>query len=411
MKRSIIVLLIALLITAGIPLQQAALANPPIASGQVKPVASGAPYITAGAAVLIDAKTGDVLWGKNDNEKRPMASTTKIMTAVLAIEHGNLEDTVTVNRSVLGPGRRGGIGLVEGERLKLRDLLYASMLPSANDAATAIADHIGGSVDGFAEMMNDKALSIGARDTRYANPHGLDEEMHYSTASDLAIIARYALQDKTFSEVVSTKTWRLNRSYSGRHTNIRSTNRLLSSYPGATGGKTGYTRGAGNCLVSSAKRGDVSLISVVLGVNNRKALFEESASLLDFGFGLYESEQLISKDVTYKTATSKYGQSIDLVAAEDVSAVVRNYLPVSTETQTATDIETPIRKGTVLGKVIAYQDGRAVASSDLMAKEDVDEPTLEQLTDYYWQQLLSKNYLDNEPVYLQLLDPLPYIFD
>ncbi|HZD60452.1 MAG TPA: D-alanyl-D-alanine carboxypeptidase family protein [Anaerolineae bacterium] len=391
MKRSIsLLVIIILLITMSAPLSHAAFANPLAAVDT--PDRAGirtAPEVTAASAMLIDAKTGDMLWRKNSEEKRPIASITKIMTAIVTIKHANLDDTVTVKRDALGPGMLGGVRLAVNERMKLRDLLYALLLPSANDAAVAIADHVGGSVSGFAGMMNSKAALIGAQNTHYMNPHGLDHANHYSTARDLATIARYAMQDKTFAEITSTKTWQLNRSAPGLPTNIKSTNVLLSSYPGANGGKTGYTRKAGNCLVASATRGDVSLISVVLGEKKRKILFKESAALLDFGFSLYGEKKLISKGAIYKTVTSRYGPYVDLVAAEDVSAVVREYLPTRIETQYVSDIDLPVRRGTVLGKVILYQADRVIGASDLVAKEDIEYPVLEETGSYFWAQYIN----------------------
>ncbi len=370
MKRFILILVVIAL-TIGIPLQQVAFAEALNANIPAGPNAPAAPSISATSAIVIDAKTGNVLFEKNSNERRPMASTTKIMTALVAIKHGNLADMVTVNGDVVGPGSLGGIDLQPGEQLTLKDLLYALLLPSANDAAVAIADHIGGSVGGFAAMMNQEAVSIGVTNTHFTNPHGLDDPMHYTTAHDLAIIAKTALQNPVFSQIVSTKTYSINRPSLGFSEPIENENKLLSSYPGATGVKTGYTSRAGNCLVSSATRGGVSLISVVLGVDWRKDLFDQSAALLDYGFSLYKSEQLISKGVIYKKIALKDGRQVDLVAADDRAAVVPDTLPISAEMSSVASVHLPVKKGTVLGKIIAYQAGRTVAVSDLIANEDI----------------------------------------
>ena len=370
MKRFILILVVIAL-TIGIPLQQVAFAEAPNANIPAGPNAPAAPNISATSAIVIDAKTGNVLFEKNSNERRPMASTTKIMTALVAIKYGNLADVVTVNGDVVGPGSLGGIDLQPGEQLTLKDLLYALLLPSANDAAVAIADHIGGSVGGFAAMMNQEAASIGATNTHFTNPHGLDDPMHYTTAHDLAIIAKTALQNPVFSQIVSTKTYSINRPSLGFSESIENENKLLSSYPGATGVKTGYTSHAGNCLVSSATRGGVSLISVVLGVDWRKDLFDQSAALLDYGFSLYKSEQLISKGVIYKKIALKDGRQVDLVAANSQVSIVPDSLPISTETTAVASVHLPVKKGTVLGKIIAYQVGQAIAASDLVAKEDI----------------------------------------
>lgn len=346
--------------------------------------------ITAESAILIDAKTGDVLWGKNSDNKRPIASTTKIMTALVAIKYGNLDDTVTVNADVLGPGKQGGIGLIPGEQIKLRDLLYALLLPSANDAAVAIADHIGGSVENFAAMMNKEASQIGALNTHFVNPHGLDNALHYSTAHDLALITIHAMQNEVFTQVVSTRATNINRSNPALSLTVKNYNKLLSTYPGATGGKTGYTRGAGNCLVSTATRNGVSLISVVLGVKNRAALFEESARLLDFGFGLYKEKQLITRGTIFKIKSPENDRQIDLVATEDVNAVVRDALPVNVKASGVAEVAVPVKKGTIFGRVTVEQAGRIIAVSNFVAKEEAKKPTLQQLTSPYSMQFKIK---------------------
>ncbi len=370
MKRFIFILTIIAL-TISIPLQQVAIAETLSANAPARSNVPAAPSVLAASAIVIDAKTGDVLFEKNSNEKLPMASTTKIMTALVALKHGNLEDSVTVNGDVVGPGSLGGIDLRPGEHLSLKDLLYALLLPSANDAAVAIADHIGGSVGGFADMMNQEAASIGATNTHFINPHGLDDPMHYTTAHDLAIIAKTALQNPVFAQIVSTNSWNISRPSLGFSETVEGHDILLSSYPGATGVKTGYTSRAGNCLVSSATRGEVSLISVVLGVDWRKDLFNQSAALLDYGFSLYKTKPLITKGVIYKKITLKDGREVDLVAADDRVAVVPDSLPISTETSTATGVRLPLKKGTILGKIAVYQAGRTVAASDLIANEDI----------------------------------------
>ncbi len=381
MKRHISLLLtITFLITAIASSGSMVFAAPASAGTVTRSVASLAPQptVSAGSAILMNAKTGDVLWRRNSSIRRPMASTTKIMTALVAIEHGNLDDVVTVNADALGPGSQGGIGLATNEHMTLRDLLYALLLPSANDAAVAIADHIGGSVDGFVAMMNKKAVEIGAYRTHFDNPHGLDSPTHYTTAYDLALIARYAMKNPTFAQIVSTRSWALRGSQV-----VTTHNKLLYSYSGATGVKTGFTNGAASCLVSSATRDDVSLITVVLGESFRPNMFTESAALLDYGFSLYKERQLASAGVVYKTITSPYGQQLDLVAKENARAIVRDTLPVYTETHYAKDIPVPVKKGAVLGRVVSYQAGRVIAAADLAVKNNPPQPTLMQMAAPY----------------------------
>jgi D-alanyl-D-alanine carboxypeptidase (penicillin-binding protein 5/6) len=251
------------------------------ASNTIKP-----PATTAASILLIDAKTGIRVWRKNANQQQHMASTTKIMTAIVALERNSLDETVTVNSDVLAAGKEGGIKLAVNEKIKLRDLMYALLLESANDAAVAIADHVAGSEAAFAVMMNRKASQLGAKRTHFVNPHGLDHRLHYSTVGDLALFASFAMKDKKFAEIVGTKTWKLTRSDPKLPSVVENTNTLLDTYPGTYGIKTGYTKKARNCLVAGSTKGDKSLICVVLGVKNRKNLFKETASLLDFGFSI-----------------------------------------------------------------------------------------------------------------------------
>ncbi|MBI4734083.1 MAG: D-alanyl-D-alanine carboxypeptidase [Rubrobacteridae bacterium] len=249
---------------------------------------SKAPAVTAASVLIKDAKTGVVVWRKNANQQQHMASTTKIITAVLALENCNLDETVTVRSDAVAAGKEGGVKLALNEQIKLRDLMYALLLPSANDAAVAIADHVAGSQKTFVAMMNKKASKLGAKRTHFTNPHGLDDRLHYSTVGDLALFAEYAMKNPEFEKIVATKKWTLCRTNPKLPCVIENTNMLLGTYYGVFGVKTGYTKKAQNCLVVGANRGDKSLICVVLGVKHRKVLFRESAALLDFGFNVLE---------------------------------------------------------------------------------------------------------------------------
>lgn len=244
-----------------------------VSTGQV-------PIINAAAAIVMDMETGRVLFEKNAYAKLPIASTTKIMTGIIAIEMGNLDDEVTVSKQaseIWG----SDIGLQPGEKLKLRDLLYGLMLSSGNDAAIAIAEHIGGTLENFLEMMNRKAKLIGARNTNFKSPHGLDMEGHYSTAYDLALIAKYALANPVFSKIVATKEAVIPKR------NLHNTNEMLDLYPGADGVKTGYTGKAGRCLVTSATREGWRIISVVLNCSSRYTRAQSSKKILDYAFNNY----------------------------------------------------------------------------------------------------------------------------
>lgn len=234
-----------------------------------------APSVSAGSAILIEAGEGTVLYEKNADEERKIASTTKIVTALVAIGNGCLTDTFPVPKAAVGI-EGSSVYLTEGETLTLEALLYAMMLRSANDAATAIAYGIAGSEERFVSMMNDRALSLGLSHTRFDNPHGLDTETNRSTARDLAALTREAMKNETFRTIVSTKKY----SFPQRG-DLVNHNRLLFSYPGMIGVKTGYTSKSGRCLVTAASRNGVTLIAVTLSAPDD---WNDHEKLLDYGF-------------------------------------------------------------------------------------------------------------------------------
>lgn len=222
--------------------------------------ATEAIYISANQAVLMECQSGRVIFEKNSHERRPIASITKVMTALLAIEYGSLDEEVTVSKRATLTGG-SSIYLHEGEKIKLEDLLYGLMLRSGNDAAVAIAEHIAGSVEGFSFLMNQKALYLGMSNTSFKNPHGLDEENHYSSAYDIALLMRHAMENEQFKKISETKVFKSeNRDYRWFNKN-----KLLTHlYPHSTGGKTGFTKKAGRTLVSSAEKENMALIAVTL---------------------------------------------------------------------------------------------------------------------------------------------------
>ncbi|QZT34711.1 D-alanyl-D-alanine carboxypeptidase [Caldalkalibacillus thermarum TA2.A1] len=268
---------------------------------------------TAEGIVLMDAKTGEILYSKNAEQTFYPASITKIMTAILALESGQLDElVVTSERARHAIGNR--IYLAEGEEKPLLDLVYGLMLNSGNDAAIAIAEHLGGSVEGFAEMMNAKAKEIGATNTHFVNPHGLHDDDHYTTAQDMAKIAQYALRNPLFRQIVTTKTM----PWFGEewHSSLVNTNRLLWDYEGTTGVKTGYTSAAGQTFVASAEREGTELIVVLLKASQRNNLWQEAIVLLDYGFEHYETVKVRSKG-EYVTETL-YGQEHVFQLEQDV---------------------------------------------------------------------------------------------
>ena len=270
--------------------------------------------ITARAAILMDRETGRVLWEKNAQLRLPMASTTKIMTAILALELGNEADVITTSKRAAAT-EGSSIWLEEGEQKTLEELLYGLMLLSGNDAAVAIAEHIAGSVENFAALMNEKAAAIGATNTHFCNPHGLPDDRHYTTAYDLALISAYALQNERFREIIRTPEYII--SWPGREWDrvLQNQNRLLELYPGGDGVKTGWTKEAGRCFVGSATREGWQLVAVVL---NAPQMWEDTMRLLDYGFETYSRQKVLYQGQVICTAEVYKGtQRVDVVASKD----------------------------------------------------------------------------------------------
>jgi D-alanyl-D-alanine carboxypeptidase (penicillin-binding protein 5/6) len=242
------------------------------------------PAISAAAAYLMDPRTGDVLLAKNPDQPLPMASTTKIMTAVVAMENGSQNDPVTISDHASAVGESSA-WLEKGETLSVEQLLYALLIQSANDAAVALAEHVGGSEEAFVEMMNAKAAELGAEHTHFSNPHGLDADGHYTSARDLANIAAYAMQNPLFRDIVATDSYEIPWPGHPSPRVLQNHNKLLKMYPYATGIKTGYTVGAGKCLVASAERDGRELISVIL--NGGETYWDQTVQLMDYGFDYF----------------------------------------------------------------------------------------------------------------------------
>jgi D-alanyl-D-alanine carboxypeptidase (penicillin-binding protein 5/6) len=269
------------------------------------------------------------------------------------------------------------IYLQAGERLSLEDLLYGLMLQSGNDAAVAIAEHVGGSVNGFARMMNEKAAEIGAFNSNFVNPHGLDTHNHYTTAEDLGRIAAYALRNDVFSKIVSTKQKRIpwwGRDYCRV---LKNKNKLLWSVKGGDGVKTGYTRNAGRCLVSSATRDGWQLVAVVL---NCGSMWEESTNLLEYGFSAYQPVTYYEKGQFVKTIAVFNGKKDRVRIVTD--RLVR--VPLTQEEKERVEIvenwpdylEAPVKEGQVAGQVRIELDGKVLIKANLVCQESVKEKDL-----------------------------------
>ena len=261
------------------------------------------PDVTARNAILLDQSNGKILYEKSANDPQLIASITKIMTAIIAIESGKMEETVTIShQATLTEG--SSIYLVEGEKIKLKDLVYGLMLRSGNDAATAIAEFVGGSIEGFAFLMNEKAAWLEMNDTHFDNPHGLDSDKHYSTAYDMATLTRYAMDNEQFIAITGAKSYHSEqRTYAWGNKN-----KLLTTYyPYTIGGKTGYTKAAGRTLVSIAEKEGVTLIAVTLDDPND---WQDHMRLFDWGFEKYDHT---SATVNEKTVTKQNQKEESLV--------------------------------------------------------------------------------------------------
>ncbi|HHW01976.1 MAG TPA: D-alanyl-D-alanine carboxypeptidase [Thermoanaerobacterales bacterium] len=338
----------------------------------VLPANSGSPpSITGETAVLIDAKTGKILYDKNAHIRMEPASTTKIMTAILALEKGKLMDVVVTGKEPpLADGTR--IYLEEGEKLTLEQMLYALLLNSANDAAVAIAEHIGGDVTSFVKMMNEKAREIGAKDTTFVNPNGLPAEGHLTTAYDLALMTRYALLNfPEFRKIVSTKTFNIPWQGKEWDRKLINLNKLLWNYDGADGVKTGYTSSAGQTIVASATKNGWQLIAVVLK-SKGKDVWTDAESLLDYGFNNFQPETVIEKGSVVASEKVKYGDSVELETLTGFYTVIpRKTNPLTTKTVVNPNIIAPVKKGETLGELEILENGQKIGSVPLVAREDV----------------------------------------
>lgn len=283
--------------------------------------ADGPPDVSAEAAALIDVASGRILYAKNGSKKMRIASLTKTMTAIVAIESGRLQDVVTVPKEAVGVDG-SSIYLKQGEKLTLEELLYGLMLRSGNDAAVAVAHHVGGSVPGFVYLMNEKAALIGMTHTNFTNPHGLDDSnMHYSTAEDMAKLSAYALHNPVFRQIVSTKVKSISWEGEKWDRRLQNKNKLLHLYNGADGVKTGYTKLAKRCLASSATRDGRQLAAITL---NAPDDWNDSMKLLDWGFEHFAVSRVVTKGQTVQVSFAAEDPSLRLVTINEFAYPLQN---------------------------------------------------------------------------------------
>ncbi len=327
--------------------------------------ASAAPSVSAKSAVLIEAESGRVLYQNNAFLRLPMASTTKIMTAIVAIESGDTRRTVTVSPDAVGI-EGSSVYLYPGEQLTMEELLYALLLESANDAATAIAIAVAGSVEGFSQRMNEKAEALGLTATHFTNPHGLDDEAHYTTAYDLAVLSAYALKNEIFRTICATtrKTIPLKGNEGTRV--LVNHNKMLTRYEGAIGVKTGFTKRSGRCLVSAAERDGLTLIAVTLGAPDD---WQDHTAMLDFGFESYQSVLLAEKGGLVLPLSVVGGSTASVLVANTESAraiLGRDHDAITYRIEAPQMLYAPVASGATVGRVVWMCDGEEIGTSPLV---------------------------------------------
>jgi len=323
--------------------------------------------VSAASAVLVEQKTGRVLFEKDAHTKRRIASITKIMTAILAIESGKMNQTVKVSEQATR-AEGSSVYLKPGEKIKLNDLVYGLMLRSGNDTAVAIAEHVGGSLDGFVHIMNQKAKEIGMYNTHFANPHGLDDhENHYSTAYDMAILMRYAMQNKTFQKITGTKVHKAPNPTENWDREWKNKNRLLSKYKYCTGGKTGYTKRAKRTLVTTATKGDMDLIAVTL---NGPDDWNDHISMYEGGFKGFDMTEVVAKG-KIEIANNKYYKNQLYVKKSIVYPATKNEMELFTIKYKLNKPKykwTSTKNEEIVGKAAVYLDGKVVQETPIYFK-------------------------------------------
>ena len=335
-----------------------------------------ATQIQSPSAVVICEETGRVLYQKNANEKRKMASLTKLMTSIILVENCDLNEKITVAKEACYVGGSEA-GLKPNDEVTAKDLLYGMLLPSGNDCAMAIAYHIGGNIPNFASLMNQKAKELELESTSFDNPHGLDSENHYTTAYEMAQIARYAKSYDSIKDAVSTI--QTDVIFGDRTVNLRNTNSLLRTYPYATGMKTGFTNGANRCLVASASKDNLNLIAVVLGSDTSKIRFDDAKTILEDTFNNYKSYDLspflnvyidipIIKGISKNYVRTYSDKRIEALTEEEYSKIYvsQNFIQ---------KIEAPMYKGAYLGTYTVSIDDEVLYSKDFYLEEDILKKT------------------------------------
>ena len=361
------------------------------------------PNLNSRAAIIYDRNSKEVIYGKEENTKRKMASTTKIMTCMVVLEKGELTDTVIVSKKAAGTGG-SRVGLKTGDKVSVQDLLYGLMLCSGNDAAVALAEHVGGSVEGFADLMNEKARQLNLSNTHFVTPHGLDNEEHYTTAYELAIMADKALKNNTFSSIVGTKNITIN--INGKPRNLSNTNELLGSMAGVYGVKTGFTNGANRCLVTSCKRENLDIITVVLGADTKKFRTQDSIKLINYAMNNYKEinmENKIQEEFQKWKKENKdkiyINKGVKNTTEYKLEEQLNNYITIKNtqendvkiEINTLNYYEAPLQEGTTIGVLTVKVSGQVKLIKNIQVAQTVEKKNMIN----YMKELIVKSCLNN----------------
>ena len=337
--------------------------------------------ISSKTAILMDVGSGQILFEKNPHEKLPPASVTKVMTMLLiveALDSGKikLDDEVQISERA---SEMGGsqIFLEPGETQKVDDLLKGIAVASANDACVAMAEFVGGSEEEFVAMMNNKAKQLGMKDTNFANTNGLPIENHYTSAHDIALMSRELLKHDKITKYLTTWMDQIVVGKKKTTIGLANTNKMIKHYQGATGVKTGFTQEAKYCLSASAKRGETHLVAVTLGAPTTQERFNDSSSLLSYGFANYESVKLCSKSDKIATLTLDKADDnkVNLVAKDDLTALIKKgeSKDFTKKIDVSKNIDLPVKKGTKLGTISIYKGDKQVGKIDLINEKDINK--------------------------------------
>jgi D-alanyl-D-alanine carboxypeptidase (penicillin-binding protein 5/6) len=342
------------------------------------------PAITAPAAIVVNMGTGRVLYSRNAEVRRPMASTTKIMTAILCLQTLGLETKVTVSE-VAAKTPEPVVLLKKGDVLTVDQLLHWLLIRSSNAAAVALAEAVAGSTDDFVARMNSKAKELGMTDTHFANPNGLDKSGHYSTAADMAKLAQYAMTNSMFRKLVSTRSYTLSLPGRSKPIVLENTNKLLGRVSWVTGIKTGLTPQADQCLVGSGTKDGVSVISVVLGQPSTQICWDESKALMEYGFSQYRHVTLVDDRVAVAEATVPYELDgmVRLVTERPVEMDLFKTDEVTASVSIDRELAVPVQAGETFGRVLLSVKGQTVGSVDLVADKSYGKTTLGSKVTYF----------------------------